>query len=199
MSLTPDGRFAVSGSVDGTVRVWNIEKGDCIRVFEGHKGAVECVKVTPDCRHVISGSRDGTVRLWITERDACVVFPVPTTVATLDLISVEMIVGLDSGEMLFAELKNLLSGPEVPVSETSFATNGAYEQCLLRGLENCRQTKGDHEDTLGHLVALKVHLEMTGRPDRGVSVANNGFSCFIVRLIPAAVDRRLCNWVENGN
>ena len=62
--LTPDGRFAVSGSQDGTLRKWNLDSAQCALVFRGHKQAIEDGTITPDGRFVISGSQDRTLRLW---------------------------------------------------------------------------------------------------------------------------------------
>jgi hypothetical protein len=62
--ITPDGRRAISGSFDATVRVWDLETGQCLATLEGHTDVVRGVAVTPDGRRVISGSDDKTVRVW---------------------------------------------------------------------------------------------------------------------------------------
>ena len=36
VSVSPDGRRAVSGSADKTLRVWDLESGACLRTLEGH-------------------------------------------------------------------------------------------------------------------------------------------------------------------
>ena len=40
VSVTPDGRRAVSGSSDKTLRVWDLESGACLRTLEGHSDGV---------------------------------------------------------------------------------------------------------------------------------------------------------------
>ncbi len=58
-----DGRRAVSGSNDGTLRVWDLESGETLRTLEGHAAGVTVVAVV-DGRRAVSGSNDGTLRVW---------------------------------------------------------------------------------------------------------------------------------------
>jgi GTPase SAR1 family protein len=64
VAVTLDGRLAVSGSHDKTVRVWDLESGKCVSTLEGHSDIVIGVAVTPDGRLAVSGSEDKTVRIW---------------------------------------------------------------------------------------------------------------------------------------
>jgi len=70
-AITPDGRRAISGSVDETLRVWDPEIGECLRVLEGHTDIVHDVCITPDGLFALSGSQDTTVRLWNTSTGIC--------------------------------------------------------------------------------------------------------------------------------
>ncbi len=71
VSVTPDGRRAVSGSWDKTLRVWDLESGQCLRTLQGHSNWVESVSVTPDGRRAVSGSDDKTLRVWDLESGQC--------------------------------------------------------------------------------------------------------------------------------
>jgi WD40 repeat protein len=53
VSISPDGRRAVSGSKGSTVRVWDLETGECEQVLEGHTDWVEAVSITPDGRRAV--------------------------------------------------------------------------------------------------------------------------------------------------
>lgn len=62
--FSPDGRFALSGATDKTVRLWSVATGKEIKRFIGHKSVVKSVTFSPDGELVLSGSRDKTLRLW---------------------------------------------------------------------------------------------------------------------------------------
>ena len=64
IAVTPDGRYAVSGSFDKTLKVWELASGQAVRMLAGHEGAVNAVAVTPDGRYAVSGSSDQTLRVW---------------------------------------------------------------------------------------------------------------------------------------
>jgi WD40 repeat protein len=59
----------VSGSRDATLRVWDVETGECLHVLVGHVAAVRCVQY--DGRLVVSGAYDYTVKVWDPEREEC--------------------------------------------------------------------------------------------------------------------------------
>jgi len=64
--ISSDGQFALSGSWDGTLRLWEISTGKCTRRFVGHTKDVLSVAFSSDNRQIVSGSRDRTVKLWNT-------------------------------------------------------------------------------------------------------------------------------------
>lgn len=56
-----------TGSIDKTVRIWNVNTGSCQMILKGHKSTVRTVKITGS--FVISGGRDGDIRVWNTNGD----------------------------------------------------------------------------------------------------------------------------------
>jgi WD40 repeat protein len=66
ISVTPDGRHAVSASHDTKLKVWDLESGEALATLEGHADGVVAVAVTPDGRYAISGAgfKDDTIKVW---------------------------------------------------------------------------------------------------------------------------------------
>ncbi len=64
LAISPDGRFAVSGSVDWTLRLWDLQARTFLRSFEGHQGSVNAVTFSADGRSIFSGAEDRTLRRW---------------------------------------------------------------------------------------------------------------------------------------
>ena len=64
VALSPDGRTVVTGSWDGTARLWDVDGGRELRVLKGHESWVSGVAFSPDGRTVVTGSLDDTARLW---------------------------------------------------------------------------------------------------------------------------------------
>jgi WD40 repeat protein len=60
-----------SGSDDGTVRVWEVSTGKCLKILQGYTGWVESVTFSPDGTTLASGGHDGTVRVWEVSSGAC--------------------------------------------------------------------------------------------------------------------------------
>ena len=64
LTLTSDGRIAVSGGMNGVLTSYNLQTGKKLHEFVGHTGGVLGVACSPDSRFLVSGSSDQTVRLW---------------------------------------------------------------------------------------------------------------------------------------
>ena len=64
LAFSPDGRFALSGSLDNTARLWNVETGQELYTLIGHTGGIRSVAYSPDGNYLLTGSTDNTARLW---------------------------------------------------------------------------------------------------------------------------------------
>ncbi|OGP52062.1 MAG: hypothetical protein A2Y79_12215 [Deltaproteobacteria bacterium RBG_13_43_22] len=69
--VTPDGRYAVSGSDHGMLNVWSLESGQSLRILKGHTGSISSVSLTPDGKRAVSGSWDKSLRVWDLQDGLC--------------------------------------------------------------------------------------------------------------------------------
>ena len=115
VAVSPDGHWSVTGSMDKTARLWNLETGSCLHTFAGlvryPHGFVRAVAVSRDGRRVVTGSSDGVVSILDvetarrlhtfagTQADICSITVVPDDRRVV-------IVSLDG----FAELRDLETG-----------------------------------------------------------------------------------------
>lgn len=66
MAFTPDGRHAFSSSMDGTVRLWNLDAAEPRqRIFpRKHPYGVTVLAAAPDGKTAVSSGADGRIILW---------------------------------------------------------------------------------------------------------------------------------------
>ncbi len=67
VAFAPDGKRALSGGEDKTLRLWEVATGKPVRVFEPLKAAVRCVVFASTGKQALSGGDDGSVVLWDVE------------------------------------------------------------------------------------------------------------------------------------
>ncbi len=65
--FSPDGKILACASWDKTVRIWDAESGELLRVLRAHADKVEALDFSPDGKWLASGCGDGLVRLWETQ------------------------------------------------------------------------------------------------------------------------------------
>jgi len=66
LDVHPGGELVVTGSYDGTARVWNAATRQPHAQLTGHDGPIHRVRFAPDGDLVMTAGQDGTVRLWPT-------------------------------------------------------------------------------------------------------------------------------------
>lgn len=53
-----------TASFDGTVRLWNVQNGSCIRILSRHRDSVYSVSFSPSGEYLASGSLAGQLYIW---------------------------------------------------------------------------------------------------------------------------------------
>jgi WD40 repeat protein len=70
IAFSADGRYLVSASDDGVLRMWATKDGEAnappqqLGELRGHKGPVWAIAVSPDGNHIASASTDGSIISW---------------------------------------------------------------------------------------------------------------------------------------
>jgi WD40 repeat protein len=63
--------LVATGSLDKTIRLWNLNTGEC-KVLAGHTMSVKCLQFDLKLNILISGSGDGTMRGWALDSGECI-------------------------------------------------------------------------------------------------------------------------------
>ena len=64
VTLSPDRRTMISGSIDGTLAFWDVVRTQCVASMAAHSGRILSLAISPDGTIAASGSADWTLKLW---------------------------------------------------------------------------------------------------------------------------------------
>jgi WD40 repeat protein len=146
--VTPDGRRAVSGSLDHTLKVWDLESGEALCTLEGHRDEINVVVVTPDGCWIVSGSEDKTLRVW--DLQSGVEMALLTVHGSIKACAVAsdgstLVAGDKAGQVHFLHMENLPLGPLIITAIDS--GTGPTLRCPL-----CQHTFPLQIDWLGSII-----------------------------------------------
>lgn len=110
VAVAADGRFAISGGMDSTVRLWNLSlRSETCKVFCGHQDRVVGVAFLANANYFLSCSFDKTIRLWhINSPEPIDVYHADSALHALSGVSAGFCfcVATSEGNVLTFEVKN---------------------------------------------------------------------------------------------
>ncbi len=63
-NFSSDGRYIVTGSGDGTAKVWEVSTSRELKTLSGHTDYVSAANFSSNGRYIVTGSGDGTAKVW---------------------------------------------------------------------------------------------------------------------------------------
>lgn len=64
MKFHPNCNYVATGSSDKTVRLWDVQTGECVRIFIGHHGGIQCLAFSRDGKYCASAGEDKQIMIW---------------------------------------------------------------------------------------------------------------------------------------
>jgi len=135
VAFSPDGRLLASGSVDRTIKMWDVATRQLKQTLTGHDNYVESVAFSPDGHLLASGSTDNTIKVW----EVATGNPILTLKGNGN--SVLSVAFSPDGRLLATgtwaktvelwdvaggALKQTLTGHQAPVSAVTFSPDGRF-------------------------------------------------------------------------
>ena len=60
--MAPDSRIVISSSEDNTLRIWDLNTGDCFNKIKGFE-IIKRITITPDARKIVFGDNDKSIKV----------------------------------------------------------------------------------------------------------------------------------------
>jgi WD40 repeat protein len=131
--VSDDARFALSGSWDGTICLWDLAEGACARNIDTQTEGCQCLAVTPDFRWAISAN--GSLSLWdLASGDRVRIFEGPRHPVTSLSVSADGTLALSGGgdqtvrlwEVATGRCLRTLEGHTSPIACASLSPDGRW-------------------------------------------------------------------------
>lgn len=71
VAFSPEGKLLASSSYDHSVKVWDLDTGECLQTFLGHDACVWSVVFHPVGQILATAGEDNTIKLWELQSGCC--------------------------------------------------------------------------------------------------------------------------------
>ena len=162
IAITPDGRRGISGSLDGTLRVWDLSTRQCTAVLE-HGQKVRALSVSADGSLVLSAGEDAIVKLWDLNHVECVAaFHAGDEITCLSQLTTSgtFACGTRSGEIIVIRCKfcpdtaPLVTAVRMWIHSNA-GTHGHWTESYLALCPHCGERIAVTQDVLDAIAAIK--------------------------------------------
>ncbi|BBM86722.1 serine/threonine-protein kinase [Candidatus Uabimicrobium amorphum] len=222
LAYSSDGKYLFSGAEDNTLRMWDVQTGKQLRIFDGHSQGVTAVLFIDD-KHLISASRDKTIRIWdIQEKQATGVLEGHSAEVTGLAYENNRLVSTDKNKSI--RIWNLQQKKLIRVFEqhefaiTTLATMGdaiAVNQQNDIYLWNMRSGKRrilkGHEKPITKLIRINEHTIASASQDHSIRIWNKDSDSVVLQghkdivndidylsnhqqIVSLSADKTICFW-----
>ncbi len=64
LAVSRDGRYGLSGDINGEARLWDMRSGKPLRILRGHSAPIESVRFSPDGGLALTSDKTGRICVW---------------------------------------------------------------------------------------------------------------------------------------
>lgn len=118
-----DSNTLLSAANDFCIRVWDLDKLECLISLRGHEDEISSLIVHKPTKQIFSASLDGTIRCWDIEKCNCIAtFNISNPVLSIDSNDDIFVAGIDNGQIIIWDLYTHLELRRIDVFPNSPVT-----------------------------------------------------------------------------
>jgi WD40 repeat protein len=133
ITITPNGKYVVSASLDDTIKIWDIESKECLKTIKSNEETIDILKVTPDGKYIVAVSvHNNIIKIW-DFKNGELLNKINVSTYSIDITpdSKHIITGSSSKDIKIWDLKSgeclkTLKGHSKTISSVLISSSGKY-------------------------------------------------------------------------